>query len=135
MPACNFAPCLVDVNLLFVLMKVLPNINNRFPWYFFYSFLFMKTLIRGRFRRPQPTELFLINSIFIFLFHKISQISKIIQFVISTVTPIFFIEISFVFPPPPQPPIELLRQFLDGGGWFDRKSLQFMSIGEVNLLW
>ena len=32
-----------------------------------------------------------------------------------------------------QPPIELLRQWADHGGWFDRKTLTFMKI--VDLVW
>ncbi|GIQ85904.1 dynein heavy chain 1, axonemal, partial [Kipferlia bialata] len=32
-----------------------------------------------------------------------------------------------------QPPVELLRQFLDHGGWYDRKSLNFRSIVDTSL--
>ncbi|GKT35961.1 Dynein heavy chain, partial [Aduncisulcus paluster] len=33
-----------------------------------------------------------------------------------------------------QPPIELLRQFVDHGGWYDRKSLHFMNIVDTQLV-
>jgi dynein heavy chain len=33
-----------------------------------------------------------------------------------------------------QPPIELLRQWFDHGGWFDRKTLQFVEIVDVSFI-
>ena len=33
-----------------------------------------------------------------------------------------------------QPPIELLRQWMDYGGWFDRKTLQFVEIVDVSFI-
>ena len=33
-----------------------------------------------------------------------------------------------------QPPIELLRQWMDHGGWFDRRTLQFVEIVDVSFI-
>ena len=33
-----------------------------------------------------------------------------------------------------QPPIELLRQWMDHGGWFDRKTLSFVDIVDISFI-
>lgn len=33
-----------------------------------------------------------------------------------------------------QPPIELIRQYLDHKGWYDRKTLQFMKLDDLLIL-